>query len=315
MGKIPVGETVAHAYGFAFRHFVKLLGVTWAPLVVAIALGLMVTPGFFGNHLSPTDHDAIARQTLKLFPFLFVVSLVIRAMIATGVTELALGQHTGPSFVYFSLGAAVWRFIGAWLLFMLVMLLVYIGLVILMVIALVGGGFALKAVTLAPGMSQILVGVLVLACFLIFFGALMFIAARLTFLIPPVVVVEKKVDLARGWQLTHGNFWRIFIIGAAIFIPLIVVQCVFLFAIYGTGVLPQFGDVFRLITHHATQAVIQQRVNALAEQMRAVTLAVWPYTSVASVLIETLAYGLMYGACAFAYRALVPVSGAPSMRG
>ncbi|HEY4126137.1 MAG TPA: hypothetical protein VGM36_16050, partial [Rhizomicrobium sp.] len=213
MSKIPVGETVAHAYSFAASQFLRILGIVWAPLVVSMAVGLMVTPGFLGNHTSLNDLQEIQRQSLRLSPFIFIFSLFIRAMIGVGVTELALGKRSGTTFVYFSLGAAVWRLIGAWLLFLLVMILIYIGLIILTVVIAVVGGIGLKALTLSPAASNAAVGFLVIGCILLFMGALIYTMARLTFLIPPVVVDENKVDLARGWILTRGSFWRIFCIG------------------------------------------------------------------------------------------------------
>src|ERR1700744_3356720 len=122
MAKIPVGETIAHAYGFAFREFPKLFGIVWAPLAVSIAVGLMLTPGFFGNHVDPGDQDAIARFSGRMLPISLFILLPIRAMIATGVSEQALGMRAGTTFVYFSLGASIWRFIASWLLVMVAMI-------------------------------------------------------------------------------------------------------------------------------------------------------------------------------------------------
>ncbi len=313
MRKIPVGETLSHAYGFATGSFLKLLGIAWAPLVVAAAVGLMVTPGFLGNHVLPTDHEEVARQGIRLFPFIFALSLVIRAMVGVGVTELALGQRSGTTFVYFSLGAAVWRLIGAWLLFILVMILIYIGLAVFSVIVGVAGGLGVRSLALAPASMELLIGLLILACVVLFFGALIYVMARLTFFIPPVVVAEKQIDLARGWQLTRGSFWRIFAIGLGIFIPLIVIESAIFLTIYGADVFPQFSQVFQLSVHQAKQVIIQQHLDALELEMRIRMLAFWPYLIAANILIESFVFGLMYGASAFAYRA-VTGSDTPGMR-
>ncbi len=306
MGKIPVGETIAHAYNFAFGHFLRLLGITWAPLLVSIAFGMMITPGYFGHWAPLTDHDEIMRQSLRLVPLSLIVSLFIRAMIANGVTELALGQRPG-AFVYFSVGPAVWRFIGAWLLLILVMIVLSLGLGIALGITLAIGGVALGAMGQGGG-GGIAAGIAVFLLVLGFFCAIIYIQVRLTFLLPPVIVSERKIDLARGWQLTKGNFWRIFVIGLAIFIPLFLIGlCVFI-AFFGTAFFTNMADIFMLAMHQAKQNVIQQHTDAMSAQMRTQGLTVWPFTAAISVITETVAFGLTYGASAFAYREITGAS-------
>lgn len=308
MNKIPVFATVARAYRFAFGQFLRLLGIAWAPLAVVIAFGLLLTPGFMGNHfmgnhMPVNDPDEIARQTLRLFPLTFAVMLIVRAMIATGVTELALGLRKGVTVVFFSLGASVWRFVGSWLLVMLVMLVLVIGSFIAIGIVLgVGGALAGNLLHAPTGWVAIAAVCLVVA----FYAFVFFVSVRLTFFIPPVVVAEKRVDLARGWILTRGNFWRIFVIGLAIFIPLIVVGCAIFLAVFGTELLHTLGDVFALGMHSAKQAAIEQRLDALSMTMRTRSLAVWPYMAVVNLILQTIVYGLLYGASAFAYRAVNP---------
>lgn len=311
MAKIPVGETIAHAYGFVFREFPRVFGIIWAPLVVSIAIGLMLTPGFFGNHIDPNDHDAIARFTGRMLPISLLILLPIRAMIATGVTEQALGMRAGTTFVYFSLGPSIWRFIGSWLLVIVAMIILVVG------IAIAGGLlFALGAVALgavlqgaAAGIAGGL-GILVLILFL--YGAMIFLAARLTFFIPPVVVAERKVDLARVWQLSHGNFWRIFFIGLALFIPLIVIVLLMMVALYGTTLFHIF-DIFSLAAHRVPEPVIQQQMQAWSVAIQSKGLALWPVHAVFDLIFGTFSYGLLYSASAFAYRAIQPVPGT-SMR-
>ncbi|HSM96384.1 MAG TPA: hypothetical protein VLT91_10090 [Rhizomicrobium sp.] len=314
MQKIPVFGTIAHAYGFAVTQFFRILGITWAPLAVSIAVSLMLTPGFAGNHMPLNDQDEIARQTLRLLPLSFLVLLVIRSMVAVGVTELALGLRKGPTFVYFSIGAPVWRLFGAWLLFLLVMILIYIGLIILVIVLAVVGGIAIKAAALSHGADMIAIAGLAALCALLFLGALVYVLARLTFLIPPVIVAEKKIDLARGWELTRGNFWRILAIGITLFIPVIVAGCAVFLAVYGTGMIHTMTEIFVLAGRGASEAVMQQHIDAMSEAMRAKGLALWPVTAAANLLVETFLFGLLYGASAFAYRALTPGPAAPSLR-
>lgn len=315
MNKIPVFETIAHAYRFASGNFLRILGIVWAPLVVSIAVGLMVTPGFLGNHIPVDDIEAIQRQSLRLSPFIFIFSLFIRAMIGVGVTELALGKRTGTTFVYFSVAAPVWRLIGAWLLFALVMIVIYIGLIILIVVIAVGGGLAVKASTLSPGANAIAAGTLALFCIFLFLGALIYTMARLTFLIPPVVVEENKVDLARGWILTRGSFWRICMIGLAIFIPLILVQGTIVVSVYGLDYFHRFAEIMRGgLLRQLSEDAMRQQMDVWGAAVRARGLQVWPFMAVVGLVFETFAYGLLYGASAFAYREVNPPPAAAGMQ-
>jgi hypothetical protein len=311
MAKIPVGETIAHAYGFAFREFPKLLGIVWAPLAVSIAVGLMMTPGFFGNHIDPNDQDAIERYSTQMLPLSLLILLPIRAMIATGVTEQALGMRTGVTFVYFSIGSAIWRFLASWLLVIVAMIVLLIGTAIAAGILFAIGGIALGSMLHGPS-TQIVSGLAVIAFVLFFYGAAIYLTVRLTFFIPPVVVAEKKIDLARAWQLSHGNFWRIFVVGLALFIPLIAIVAAVMVAIYGTTLF-HIVDIFSAAIHGAQQPAIQEQTQAWSEAVRVKGLAMWPYDAVFQLLFGTFTYGLTYSASAFAYREIQP-SSVPSLR-
>jgi hypothetical protein len=237
-------------------------------------------------------------------------------MIGVGVTELALGKRSGLTLVYFSLGAPVWRLIGAWLLFILAMILIYIGDIILTVIVAVAGSIGVKSLALPQGGEAIAIGLLVIFCFVLFIGSLVYVMARITFLIPPVVVNENKIDLGRGWELTRGSFWRIFWIGFCIFVPLIVAQVVVTISLYGSGVFTQFFDMMRLaMTQKITEDAMKANMAAWSAGIRAQALLVWPYAAAIGLVIETFACGLMYGASAFAYREVTQTPAAGSLRG
>jgi hypothetical protein len=312
MEKIPVGETIAHAYGFAFREFPKLLGIVWAPLAVSIAVGLMITPGFFSNHVDLNDQGAVERFSMQMLPLSLLILLPIRAMIAAGVTEQALGMRTGTTFVYFSIGAAIWRFLALWLLVIVSMIVLVIGLAIAAGIVIAIGGIVLgQFLHGASAETLSLLGAF--AFILLFYGALIYLVVRLTFFIPPVVVAEKQIDLARVWQLSHGNFWRIFAVGLAIYVPLLLIMGAVMVAIYGP-VLFQISNVFSLAIHNASQSTVQTQVQAWSHALQMRALAVWPYNAAFQLLFGTVSYGLTYSASAFAYREVLP-SSAPLLRG
>jgi len=298
--KIPVGATVEHAYSFAFGQYLRVLGIVWAPLVVSIAFGLLITPGFLGNHVDIADKEEIVRQSMKLLPLSFVLTFIIRAMIATGVTELALGRRAGATIVYFSLGASVWRLIGAWLLVILVMFLLALGGALILGILAAVGGVAFGAGS--HGAAGAWFGLFIGLAAIIYYCALIYAAVRLTFFIPPVIVAEKKIDLARGWELARGNFWRIFVVGLAIFLPLVVVTFTLFWMLYGAVFFGALKEIFTMTMNHAKPDAIQAVADGLEIAMRQTTLQVWPYTAVAGLVLGTLGYGLGYGACAFAYK-------------
>jgi hypothetical protein len=158
-----------------------------------------------------------------------------------------------------------------------------------------------------------LAGALAVVELLLFlYGAIIFLAVRLTFFIPPVVVAERKIDLARVWQLSHGNFWRIFLIGLALVIPLIVVVLAAVTMLYGTTLFHIF-DIFALAARRVPQSVIEQQMQAWSVAIRVKGLSLWPVYSVFQLIFGTFSYGLLYSASAFAYREIQPVPGT-SMR-
>jgi hypothetical protein len=131
--------------------------------------------------------------------------------------------------------------------------------------------------------------------------------ARLTFLIPPVVVEENKVDLARGWILTRGSFWRICAIGFAIFIPLILIQGAIVVSVYGLDFFHRFADIMRAgFMRQLSEDAMRQQMDIWGAAVRARGLQVWPFMAAVGLVFETFAYGLLYGASAFAYREVNP---------
>ena len=61
-------------------------------------------------------------------------------------------------------------------------------------------------------------------------GALIYVQARLVYLLVPVTVVEKRFGLWRSWELSKGNFWRIVVVAVGTVAPLVILE-LFLFLI------------------------------------------------------------------------------------
>jgi hypothetical protein len=148
---------------------------------------------------------------------------------------------------------------------------------------------------------------------LVAYGALIYIAVRLFYLIAPVVVAENKIDLIRAWTLTRGNFWRIFGIWLAIGIPFGLLAIV----VYGLALGWEFlfpFSIFSVMAQHnpdAMRSFMQHEFHDWSRNMATAWQAHLLIIAPVSLLLSTLWYGLSNGAAAFAYRALVPIEVAP----
>lgn len=308
MTKIPVGGTIAEAYGFAFRDFFKILGVTWLPMAV------MWVPGFFlqqrmmaaQQQITAGDMSAFHEVWRILLPF-YLVAFVFLSMQIIGIAQLALGIRKGPAWFYFSLGKPVWRLIGSFLLLIVVLMVGWLA-------AFLGGvviGFITRLLTNAAHNGTVstiawivaVVGMIALWC------AYIYAWIRLSFLLVPVVAAEEEGSaLARSWTLGLGNFWRMFVILLAVLGPFIILEFILLFGFlfHGLPFPPPHADA-------AQRAAFQAAMNGRAIQMMAAMNHRWYLIYPAFVVVMVVFYGAAIGSQAFAWRALggtsAPVAG------
>ncbi len=121
-------------------------------------------------------------------------------MVTVSLQKKALGNMPAPTFCYFSMGAPVWRMIGATFL----ALLAYI--VIVIVTIGITAALAVAATKFGPHFGEAIAVILgIIASFWAIYAAV-----RLFFFLPAVVVAEEQIGLVRAWELGGGNFWRIF---------------------------------------------------------------------------------------------------------
>lgn len=291
MGKIPVGKTISYAYSFAFGHILNILGVAWFPFVLMGVAGYFLLMPYIvavQHFLTTQDMSGIASAFLLVLAFV-VVAVICMSMVTVEVMREALGMDPGQKFFYFSLDKPVWRLIGAYALFILVM--IGLGLV---------GGIALGILTMIAGMANATVaGVISGVGGVVLALALVLIAIRIVFLLPAVVVAENHIGLRRGWHLTYGNFWRIVGVMLAIVIPLALVQFCIQWLIFGSNFMTttmQSG-----MTPDEMTAQLQQLQTQLASGL-IYMIPVW-------IIVSILNLGLTSGAGAFAYRALAGSQG------
>ena len=299
MNKIPVGRTIAFAYSFTFGQIGTVIGLIWLPLLLFFVGDFFVTNYYaqgFQAWSADSDPSAIGKPFLALMAF-YIAAMFVIAVIGVAITRQAMGLRKGNAIVQFSVGAAELNLFLSFLASYLVVMAVTIGL--FLALLLFGGiaGVALNAA--AVSMSKAATAQLSLALGaaggIAMIAALIYVAARLVFLLAPVTVVEEKIDLIRAWSLTKGNFWRIFLIGLATIVPITLVAAGANVAILG----PQnFLPNLQVTTD--TTAQIRQ----MAAETRALTENL-PVVLGLGLLLAPFTYGLLFSAPAFAYRALV----------
>ncbi len=249
--KIPVGQTIARAYGFAFGNILTNLALIWVPVAILWAIGLFVYAPYMMANMPAANANPMAMLGTMRFVFLYgVVAMVLLTAQIAVLTQEALGLREGASFLQFPFGAATWRTLGAFLLFFLVIFVIYIG---IFLVGAVGGVILAVIAAQSGGSNKMIVGLLVFAFAILVICALLYIIVRLSFFLAPVAVAEKRVSLIRAWQLGQGNFWRMFAVNLSIWIPLLILEAGFIYWMWGTSfLLPLHGtpDQIAEFTRH-----------------------------------------------------------------
>ena len=73
--KVPVGGTIAHAYGFAFGNIVNNLGAMWIPAAIMYAIAFVFRTTYTNTILSMSSNPqaAIAAKWSSSMPTLMVL--------------------------------------------------------------------------------------------------------------------------------------------------------------------------------------------------------------------------------------------------
>ena len=298
MKKIPLEETLGGAYRFLFTNIVSIVGTVWLPFVAFFGLcaGLVYAAvphewlsGNFPEIKSFGQIVAMVMPLLAVYPLIIFLLLLMTAMVLAGLMRHALGQKQTPTYVYFSLGAPVWRMLGAFVLYYLVVLLLMAALVLLFFVVYL---FAVPMIPHGAGIAVLIV--LGVVEFLFYIYA----AVRLTFFIPAVVVAENRIGLGRSWSLGGGNFWRIVVIFLLIAIPVGFVGNI----IMQMTVLPIImGEVVKL---HLEAAKTDHEQFAQVGRLLHVILHALPIIILISLLQRIAILGLASGAIGKAYNAV-----------
>jgi hypothetical protein len=305
MNKIPVGKTIASAYGFTFAHVGAVIGLIWLPLLVYY-VGYFFIVNYAQAMSVAGDPSSPGRAALVMIALVFV-SIFFNAAIGVAVTRQVMTPRQGNIIVNFGIGQAEFNFFLALLAVFAVMIAVYIAVVI--VAAVVGGIAGTIATAAGPaagkGGSWLLTAIIG-AIALLAAAALAYVGLRLIFLVAPVTVAEGKVDLIRAWQLGRGNFWRVVAVVLVTIGPIIAISQIAFTAIVGPGYVAAMYSVFVGLFQAAVGGVSPPA--RLFQSLPDISSKT-PLLLGLGFLLAPFSYGLMFSGPAFAYRALV---GTPS---
>ena len=286
--KIPVGKTIAYAYGFTFGNFLTVLGLSWVPLAIMAVAAYFAMPAYFQGLLAMmATQDPSQLVASAGYMFLFtVLAFAGSIMIYVGVARQALGLRTGPAFFYFSLDAAFWKLLIAYFVTFLLIMAAMFGFAILA--GIIGAGAALLG---AGG-----VALLALSPVIVIVAALYFLL-RLMFFQAPVAVAEGEHVVRRSWSLAKGNVWRIFVVFLGILVPMFILQIVVEIAVFAS-----------LSIAMPNPDASPAEAAAAMSQMVGQLIALMPILAPLGIVFYAAFIGLIISASAFAYRSLVPAA-------
>jgi len=296
-GKIPVGATIARAYGFAFGNIVNNLGMIWIPVAILWAANYFLQKPYLEATMGAAGNPQALMAALPLISAYFVLSFVLVAAQVAALTKEALGLRTGNAFLQFPFGPGAWRLLAALFLYFVVMIVVYVAILL--------ASLLLTGLTVAVSGGRgagagALVALILVAAGLFVICALIYIATRLSFFLAPVAVAEHKVSLIRAWQLTKGNFWRIFSVFIILFLPFLVLEFVLFYAVLGPNF---FTPTHPGMTPQEVMAHAQHQ-QEIIRQMTGKMQSYWFITYPLGLIVALIAYGMYAGAAAYAYRAV-----------
>ena len=299
MTKIPVGKTIARAYGFAFRDFFRILGVMWLPWSILWLPGIFLQQRMIALQQRIISGDtSVSRMIWLIFLPVYLAMIVILFMQIIGIAKLALGIKKGPAWFYFSLDKPVWRLIGSWLLLIVALIIGYFALLLAGVV--LGFGIAMLTKTVNNGLFNGLIAILLAVAAIAAWCAYIYAVVRLTFLLVPVIAAEEEgFALARSWTLGLGNFWRMFVVLLAVLAPFIVIELVFIFGYLFRGLPfpPAHADPVQV-------AAFQAAINARMLEMIGAMNHYWYLSYPIFVVVMVVFYGVAVGAQCFGWRAL-----------
>jgi hypothetical protein len=276
MTRLSVAGAIRFAYAFAFGQIGAIIGLVWLPLVLVAILQFL--PYAIGTAYPGGDPGQVSEAAALNLVF-STAALALYAMNAVSVTRQALGLRQGTASIHFAFGWPEWRMFAAIVISGLI-LAASAGIYVMIGTALFAAARTMPFLTIAAGV-YVVAG----------FCALIWLALRIFFVLPPVVVVEERVDFLRAWALSRKNFWRILAVVLAITVPILLIQVGAVAAIVGPGIFAPLPDNQNLIN-----LALQARVAMIDRHMASIIGL--------ALVLAPFSLGLMLGASSYGYRAL-----------
>jgi hypothetical protein len=285
---LSAGPAIRFAFGFAFGQLGTIIGLIWAPMVAVAVLTFL--PHALGDTqaLQAQDPQAAAPVVLRSLVF-WLANALLSSCIYVAVMRQALGLRSGPAIFHFAVGLAELRMTGAVMLFKLIAFVLTIGLVV-----------ALVAVGLLAGANEVAAAAATLAIGIAGACGLLYALTQLGFLLVPVTVAEQRIDLARGWTLAKGNFWRI---TGVLFVVTLPPLLILLGAVaWLTG-----RELWALVPllDKLTPEVLSDRIQTILDAHIATIIGI-------QFIMAPFTLGLFLGAAAYAYKELAAGTPAPA---
>jgi hypothetical protein len=289
MAKIPVEKTISDTYGFLFKNILSIIGIVWFPYIVfggiagALLWYALGNVSFTALNLEPGHFNIAPLIVLIRLAPAIVFCFILAVLIATvGLTRKALGLMEGPTFIFFTLGAPVWRLLGAVIL--LELLAGGVG-GLFVLIALAWARLGMPHVSQPVGAVVSIIGITLMVCWLIY------MVVRLWFFVPAVVVAEEKIGLGRSWQLGGGNFWRMVLVILMVILP----PAIVLGLVQNVVTTILVGPMPLFVGPHSDPKVF-------FETLRTFFIRIGPAVVVMQLIIAIVTRALYAGAVANAYR-------------
>lgn len=300
MNKIPVWRTIGAAYAFLFGHLATIIGLIWLPLAILLgAEGFAMTRYLHGvlDALASGNRFIIYAASVDLYLFR-AGALFLNAMIAVPIMRQALGLRMRGAFMHLAVGVDEFRMFGAFVAFDLILLTILVFVFGVWLAATLGLQYA--AMAFGGGITPADVRIWALA--ILRWGLIagyVYLYVRLWFFLTPIAVAERRIDLVHSWTLSRGNFVRALCVVASVSAPVWLLYIAIQFGVLGFAVV---GDTLSALP---TASRLAGTAQSAAAQIN-LFFGWLPYLFGAWFVVQPLALGLIAGAQAVAYRALVP---------
>ncbi len=285
MSKLSVGQTISHAYGFLFRRFFAIAGLSWIP---AALLGASVWYWMTKLGAEMTQTQAIPADTRLFYAFGSSAAMLIAvsffaATIAVPLAQEAMGMRGESVAAHFVVGGRELRLFFAMLRFYALLIAA-----VFLFAAAVGyaARFTIARAHLTAAAWHGVSSTTLLAAGTAFlaFTLAIFLSLRLSFFLLPFAAAERHVGLARAWSLSRGRTWRLLLVSIALAFPIDILARAVEYALFGT-------EIHAATTLHSIYAVMGSHAAVLA---------------VIGAITATVLLALFAGASSTAYRALLP---------